>query len=315
MNARTQPALTVPAPVPGPCDAEPIHRPDAIQPHGALVAVTPADLKVRRSAGAIADLLGIPGNRLTGRSVRAVLGPHRCERLSAALANGTLTSQPVWLFDLPAASGRGPVDVIAYLASGLAILEFELREPARLCDPSITKDIADAAQRAGTIDAWCDALAAQVRAHSGFDRAVVYRFLPDGHGKVLSESRRDDIAALAGMHFPASDIPRQARALYLHNRFRIIPDARYVPAPILPPSPGPLELSQSELRSVSAWHREYLCNMGVAASMSLSIIVEDQLWGLVACHHLTPRTLPFHLRDALKRGIELAAINLSISVE
>ncbi len=123
---------------------------------------------------------------------------------------------------------------------------------------------------------------------TGFDRVMVYRFAQDDSGEVIAESTHAGVESFLGLHYPASDIPRQARGLYERNWLRIIPDVEAVPSPIQPTldSAGkPLDLSQSVLRSVSPIHIEYLENMGVRASMSVSILREGRLWGLFACHH------------------------------
>ena len=130
---------------------------------------------------------------------------------------------------------------------------------------------------------------------------MVYRFRHDDAGEVIAESRADDLEPFLGLRFPASDIPAQARTLYVRNRIRVIPDANYVAVPILPgvdASGAPLDLSQHALRSVSPVHCEYLRNMGVAASMSLSIVSGGRLWGLIACHHREPRLVPPSVRAA-----------------
>jgi len=306
-------AITLALP-PGPnrCDEEPIHTPDAIQPHGALLAIHETTLVIAHAAGDTSALLGLPPAALCGRSIGAVLDRERCERLTAVLASEASLQAPTWLFEIKAKVTRLPADVIAYRTSGLVVLEFERKQSALPYDPTIAQEMIRHVHGADTVEESCEVLARQVRAVSGFDRVVIYRFTPDGSGKVISEVRRDAVSSLLGMQFPASDIPVQVRALYVKNRFRIIPDARYVPAPILPPPEGRLDLTHSELRSVSPSHREYLANMGVVGSMSLSIVVNNRLWGLVACHNLAPRTLPFHLREAFKRCAELVALNLEM---
>jgi light-regulated signal transduction histidine kinase (bacteriophytochrome) len=174
------------------------------------------------------------------------------------------------------------------------------------------------AQRAESSEAFCAAVADEVREVTGFDRVMVYRFTQDGSGEVIAESRAAGAESFMGQRFPESDIPRQARALYKANWIRLIPDARYAPAPIIPPinpmDGRPLDLTQSVLRSVSPVHRQYLANMGVVASMSLSIMVRGQLWGLIACHHPAPRYLPFRLRDACELFAEMTSAHLEKKV-
>ncbi len=143
---------------------------------------------------------------------------------------------------------------------------------------------------------------AEIRALSGFDRVMAYRFHDDGHGEVVEEAKAHDLEPYRGHHYPASDIPAQARRLYVLNWLRIIPDVAYVPVPLVPalsPSTGqPLDLSLATLRSVSPVHVEYLRNMGVRASMSISLVRGEELWGLFACHHREPRHVPFVVRSA-----------------
>ena len=147
---------------------------------------------------------------------------------------------------------------------------------------------------------------------------MVYRFLPDGTGCVDAEARGEGVESFLGHHYPASDIPKQARELYFKNWIRLIPDARYTPAPILsaddPRNDKPLDLSYSLIRSVSPIHMEYLANMEVVASMSLSIVMAGRLWGLIACHHRTPRYLPHRLRMACELFAQMASAKLEAKV-
>jgi light-regulated signal transduction histidine kinase (bacteriophytochrome)/CheY-like chemotaxis protein len=143
--------------------------------------------------------------------------------------------------------------------------------------------------------------ARQVRALTGFDRVMVYRFDEQGSGEVVAESLRPGVDSFLGLHYPASDIPAQARKLYLRNIFRVIADVNAVPVPLVPPLDPRgrvLDQSLSVLRSVSPIHIEYLRNMGVGASLSISIVVEGRLWGLFACHHYSPRLPGFAYRTA-----------------
>jgi light-regulated signal transduction histidine kinase (bacteriophytochrome) len=143
--------------------------------------------------------------------------------------------------------------------------------------------------------------AEEIRELTGYDRVMVYRFRHDDAGEVIAEACADGMEPFLGLRYPASDIPPQARALYLRNRIRVIPDSAYEPVPIIPgvdATGAPLDLSQHALRSVSPVHVEYLRNMGVAASMSISIVSGGRLWGLIACHHREPRLVPPSVRAA-----------------
>ena len=156
--------------------------------------------------------------------------------------------------------------------------------------------------------------ARQLKTLLGFDRVMVYRFHPDDTGEVFAEAREMRLESFFGLHYPASDIPAQARKLYLANILRIISDVADPTVPIIPvvsPIGVPLDLSQSTLRSVSPIHIEYLQNMGVTASMSISIIERGKLWGLFACHHYSgPRVVPYSLRSIAELFAQLFALQL-----
>jgi light-regulated signal transduction histidine kinase (bacteriophytochrome) len=162
----------------------------------------------------------------------------------------------------------------------------------------------------GLLQAAADA----VRVLTRFDRVMVYRFDTDWHGEVVAESRAEGVDSFLGMHFPASDIPAQARALYTRNTLRLIANASAEPVPLVPavvPSLGrPLDLSGAALRSVSGVHLEYLANMGVAASFSLSLLKDGALWGLIACHHHAP----LHLSPATRRACDVLARLLALQL-
>lgn len=169
-------------------------------------------------------------------------------------------------------------------------------------------------QHARGLLGFCQAAAEEVRRFVGFDRVMVYRFDPDGSGEVIAEARDPALESYLGLHYPASDVPQQARELYLRNWRRSIPDVAYQPAllrPALSPLTGaPPDLSFCALRSVSPLHLEYLSNMGVRASMSLSIVQEGSLWGLIACHHHTPRRLTGTVRAACELFAQTFSLQL-----
>jgi light-regulated signal transduction histidine kinase (bacteriophytochrome) len=194
-------------------------------------------------------------------------------------------------------------DLSVHYADGLVHIEIE-PQPQGAAERSPTVVAQSMITRIAGSDDDTDffqGVADQVRRLTGYHRVMVYRFRHDEAGEVVAEARDSEVESFLGLRFPASDIPPQARALYVSNRVRVIPDAHYVPVPIVPDRTaegGPLDLSQHMLRSVSPVHVEYLHNMGVAASMSISIVVAGRLWGLVACHHLAPRPVPPGVRAA-----------------
>jgi light-regulated signal transduction histidine kinase (bacteriophytochrome) len=302
------------------CDREPIHIPGAVQPHAALLALHPDSLCVVHAGGATATLLGTAPQALLGQTADRFLRPDHLARLRALLGTGQPNVRPLLAFSMQAASGGSIADVIVHRAGGppgLFVLEFEPRHEDEPENPlALVQTMVRHVQQAEGPHAFCEAVATEVRAVTGFDRVMVYRFLADGSGAVIAEARREETASFLGLHYPESDIPKQARALYQTNWIRMIPDARYSPAALLPvenPATGlPLDLSQAVTRSVSAVHRQYLANMGVVASMSLSLVMRGELWGLVACHHQGPRYIRYPVREACELFAEMASAQLEM---
>jgi light-regulated signal transduction histidine kinase (bacteriophytochrome) len=297
------------------CDREPIHIPGSIQPHGALLALDPNDLHIVHAGGDTATMLGKPAVTLPGLNAECLFSVDQLRSLRALLSPNRAILRPLHAFVMTLAGGASMIDVIAHQSADLLVLEFD---PQREATPDNSLTLVQLmirhVQRANSVQAFCDAVATEVRAATGFDRVMVYRFMPDGSGQVKAEARGDGVDSFLGLRYPESDIPKQARALYLSNWIRAIPDARYAAAPIFPtlnPTNGrPLDMSQSVIRSVSPVHCQYLANMGVVASMSLSLIVEGELWGLIACHHSAPRYLPYRLREACELFAEMASSQL-----
>jgi len=165
---------------------------------------------------------------------------------------------------------------------------------------SLLSDMAAQFERATDVETLCARAAVAFRQLTGFDRVMIYRFLDDDAGRVVAEDRAPHLGAFLHHHFPASDIPPQARSLYVRNRTRAIPDVDYQPQPVRPAGAGVdgVDMSDVGVRSVSPIHVQYLKNMGVGASASISIVRDGLLWGLVACHHDTPRLLYADVRMA-----------------
>jgi light-regulated signal transduction histidine kinase (bacteriophytochrome) len=299
------------------CDREPIHIPGAIQPHGVLLALDPADLGVIQVGGDTERCLGAPVSALLGSSLTNWLAAEHVTRLRDMIESGEM-GRPAHAFKLQHANSQQPFEVTAHLSSGLLILEieqFDLRQTADFL--TVVQDMIRKIQPAVSVDASLNLIVENVREVSGFDRVMVYRFLPDGTGVVKAEARRPDLSPYLGLHYPASDIPKQARDLYVRNWIRLIPDVHYEPAPLIGANSAgnaPIDLSYSMLRSVSPVHLEYLTNMGVEASMSLSIIIGNKLWGLIACHHQQPRYLPHRLRVALELFSQMTSFLLETKI-
>jgi two-component system, chemotaxis family, sensor kinase Cph1 len=167
-----------------------------------------------------------------------------------------------------------------------------------------------------SVQALCDTLVDVVRGLGGHDRVMVYRFDADGHGQVVAEQCSPGQQPFLGHCYPATDIPQIARALYLKARVRVLADLEDAPVPLLPAlrpdSRQPLDMSLCHLRTMSPMHLQYLRNMGgVRATLTASLVRDGQLWGLVACHHATPRPVPLALRLALALLSEVASTRLA----
>jgi light-regulated signal transduction histidine kinase (bacteriophytochrome) len=288
------------------CEREPIHIPGSIQPHGVLLAFQPPDFIVRQASVNAADCFCRPFDQVLGAGLEDLFGAG-ARQLRTALSDQKLDSNPAYLMSctLPDASGR-IFQLIAHSRNGLPILELEETDVIANVAfssvyPVVTRFMSDLAP-ARSLEEMNSIAAREIRRITGFDRVLIYRFDADWNGTVVAENRNEELPSYLDLRFPASDIPAQARELYRQNRLRLIADAGYIPVRIVPerdPATGmPLDLTFSVLRSVSPVHVEYMKNMGVAASMSISILREGALWGLVSCHHKRPRRVSFEIRNA-----------------
>lgn len=284
------------------CDREPIHVPGAIQPHGALLAIGP-DERIAVASTNTDDLLGRASSDLFGRPLIDVL-PEAVQPVRESVDQETrLEAHRLTLGDHGRLGGRD-VDLLVHRSGEFTVIEIEPVDArtAAVSHRAVRAAATRLAQASGVNDLVAR-LANEVRTLTGFDRVMVYRFDEQWNGEVVAEDRREDLNPFLGLHYPATDIPAQARRLYTENWTRLIADIAYEPValnPVFDPTTGkPLDLSHSALRSVSPIHVEYLSNMGVTASMSVSMVHEDELWGLVACHHYSgPHPVSFDVRNA-----------------
>ncbi|MGV1832689.1 HWE histidine kinase domain-containing protein [Agrobacterium vitis] len=294
------------------CDAEPIHIPGSIQPHGCMVVVDRSFSLVLRHSLNAATMLGYQGD-LNGASCLSVFGETVVHDLRNALTR-TEGSRPALVLDTPVPSMLR-FDIAIHASNSEVIVEFE--PAAVLTDNAPLPLVAELVSRVTRIqdpEALLSQVPRHLRAVLGYDRVMVYKFEYGGAGKVISEAKRADLESFLGQYFPASDIPQQARALYLKNTIRVISDACYERVAVVPDIDArgqPLDLSHAHLRSVSPIHCEYLQNMGVVASMSISIIIDGALWGLIACHHYSAKPLSMTLRIVAAMFGEFISLHLS----
>jgi len=296
------------------CDREPIHLISAIQSNGFLIAVSTDWLISRVSANAH-DFLGRPVEELLGLSFRDVLtaeAVHTLRNRLAMLRGEDTVERAFGVQMLP--EGR-QFDVAIHMSNGEIIIEAEPSEPAGALNPSaMVQTMLGRLNQVVDLGDLLREAARQVKALTGHDRVMIYRFQPDGSGDVVAEKVRAGLEPFLGLRYPASDIPKQARALMERNVVRVAADTLSQPAAIIPqlsPTGLPLDLLMSTLRAHSPIHLEYLKNMGVQATLTISLLRRGRLWGLIACHHQAPRPVSYERRTTA----ELFAQVLSLLVE
>jgi light-regulated signal transduction histidine kinase (bacteriophytochrome) len=287
------------------CDREPIHIPGAIQPHGALFVMRAADLVVVQASTNTGDYLG--DDVMVGTRPRGALAG-----LVDSISQWHPTPEPTLQTSVPAYG----LTVVAHRSGSSIIVEAEREEPQGTSQTftRLRSFVQTLAQQAD-LEASLQATSRFIQQLTGFDRTLVYRFDEDWNGRVVAEAGNGALPSYLDLRFPASDIPAQARALYAANRVRIIPNATYEAVPIVrgadPEIKAPLDLSFAQLRSVSPVHLEYMRNMGTAASMSVSIMIDGRLWGLVSCHSAAPHYVGIVTRDVCDLIVQSLAMRIA----
>ena len=282
------------------CGDEPIRTPGSIQRHGFLLLLDEEAKAIVGASENVEEMLGISWKLILGTAVETVLEE---DVLAALRAPGLENEQAGTLTYLGSFPLRHYVySVVTHRAGDRRILEFERID--RLVRPELMNAvITNFVERLSKLKTEAElyrAITQQVLDLTGVNRVLLYSFNEAGHGTVLAEESDGTLPSFLGLRFPDGDIPKQARALYLLNTVRIIPDSAYVPSPLhlLGSKDAPVDLSMALLRSVSPVHLQYMRNMGTAASMSISIVCEGRLWGLISCHNATPRSVPYLVRSA-----------------
>jgi PAS domain S-box-containing protein len=283
------------------CEDEPIRIPGSVQRHGFLLLLDESNEHVVAASENAEEFLGVPLKLILGTTVETVLP----REVLIAVRSLSLLSEPVGLLTyLGSFPMRGELySVITHLVKNERVIEFEQLD--RLVSPelmnAVITNFVGKLSKLTTQMELCRLITKQVKDLTGFNRILLYSFDDAGHGTVLTEDNDGVLPSCLDLRFPSSDIPQQARDLYVLNTVRIIPNADYVPSP-LKGSAGRqmagLDLSTSILRSVSPIHLEYMRNMGTLSSMSISIVCDGKLWGLISGHHATPHRVPYLVRSA-----------------
>ena len=298
------------------CADEPIRFPGAIQPHGVLLTLSEPELHITQVSANVASLFGHAPEEVLGQQLHLLIGAEPAQAVQAIAESNGFLDAPALHVKLNGAQFEG----LLHRHQNVLVLEFEPRlenfKPRAL--NGRTSDLGKMLQRlqsAKTLQALYEISVAEIQAMTGYDRVLIYRFEEEGHGQVIAEASAPSMELFNGLFFPASDIPEQARELYRTNWLRIIPNAAYEPVPLLPKlRPGtdqPLDLSFATLRSVSPIHCQYMQNMGVLSSMSISLMAGDKLWGLISCGNREPLLVPNDLRVACQTIGQVLSLQIS----
>lgn len=287
------------------CDIEPIHIPGQIQSHGFMVVIDD-DMNIQFHSNNISNFISPVPDVLIGKSIGHIEGLLD-EGYQSDFIRQLISSGKVKGFErinpIPITISGIHYYLIISVSNSSYILEFELSASSFQLDVQglMGNTIAEILTYSKLEDL-LENTAIQVKQVIDFDRVMIYRFAKDGHGEVVAESKNEDLSPWLGLHYPASDIPRQARELYKLNLTRLIADVESHPARINKAKNNlqDLDLTFSQLRAVSPIHIQYLKNMGVASSFSISLKFKDELWGLIACHNYTQRFIDFKSREYAK---------------
>ncbi|NEP00626.1 MAG: GAF domain-containing protein [Symploca sp. SIO2E9] len=289
-------------------EQEKIHFHGQIQPHGVLFVLEEPELKILQFSNNCSTVFGISPEDILNSKLEDILDSYQVERLKAGLSEENLDFiNPAKVWARKNGDDYVVFDSVFHRSpDGFLILELE---------PTISQEnipflsfyhLARASinqlQETANLRDFGQIIVEEVRKVTGFDRVMLYKFDEDGHGAVIAEEKLESMEPYLGLHYPESDIPKPARKLFSSNWIRLIPDANAQPVEVLPVhnpiSQRPLDLTHSILRSASPCHLEYLHNMGVGASLTISLIKDQKLWGLIACHHLSPKYVSYELRKA-----------------
>jgi light-regulated signal transduction histidine kinase (bacteriophytochrome) len=298
------------------CADEPIRFPGAIQPHGLLLTLSEPELAIIQVSANVETLLARAPLSLIGQPLDSLIGDAEAAQVRQALLQPSLSDAPPLHFRLNGTAFEG----LVHRHQGVLILELEIHvenfQPRNVAgNQTHLGRMLQRLQAATTLQALYDISVKEIQAMTGYDRVLIYRFEEEGHGQVIAEASDPSMEVFNGLFFPASDIPEQARELYRTNWLRIIPNADYQPVPLLPKlrpdTDTPLDLSFATLRSVSPIHCQYMKNMGVLSSMSISLLKGDKLWGLISCGNRQPLHVPHELRAACQTIGQVLSLQIS----
>ena len=285
-----------------------IHTSSLIQPHGMVLVLEEPELKIAQVTTNCYYAFGIPAQEMIGKTLEELFDSFQFDIIQRGVTQENLDFiNPTKMWVRKNGDEYVIFDGVFHRnRDGILILELEPAESQEsipfLSFYHLAKASINQLQDTASLKDFCQIIVHEVRKVTGFDRVMLYRFDEDDHGAVVAEEKLEHMEPYLNLHFPASDIPRPARKLFSSNWIRLIPDAHAEPVELFPATnphnDRPVDLTLSILRSPYQCHLEYLHNMGVGASLTISLIENGKLWGLIACHHLTPKYVSYELRKA-----------------
>lgn len=307
------------------CGSIPLHLVNLVQPHGVLLILDKKDLRVLQVSENVETFLAVSVEELLGKSLSEYLSEEKHEEIISKInTQATLEKIP---FTLPFITHGKEKVFTAVILPQEEYIVVELEESKNVSPEYFVglyqhiKYVTTLLKQASTSEVLAQRFTEEFKKITGFDKVMVYQFDQQWNGIVIGQAKEDDMDDYMGLRFPASDVPKQARDLYFRNPYRLIPTRDYTPVKLIPVI-NPVtqrftDLSESNLRSVAKVHLEYLANMKITASMSLPIIIEDKLWGLISCHHKTAKYPGYELRSAMEllSGILSAQLEAKQRVE
>jgi two-component system, chemotaxis family, sensor kinase Cph1 len=297
------------------CDSEPVSTPGCVQSHGVLFALRPENLETLQVSDNCASVLGFDASTALGRPLGEVVGAECAHVIAQAIAGAVVERNPVFVGSHRVA-GR-PYDVLVHTVDGVALVEFEsTRRPVVPGGgDELLRRVTARLQNAASLRELFEIVTSEVRRVTGLSRAMVYRFHADDTGEVVSEDRREDLPSWLGFRYPPHDIPKPAREIFNKIWIRPLADASAELSEMVPlanPATGrPLDMTWCALRGASVMYTEYLQNMGVAASLTLSLRHQGKLWGLIACHHDVPIAIPYPTRVACELLAQFTSLQMA----
>jgi len=283
------------------CEHEPIHIPGQIQPHGFLLGIT-SEWKIEYCTNNISSFVSVSHTEVLGKQLADVFGKKAEQLILEYISEDKIQD----VFPLEIALLGKLFQIGIHKSFDIYILEAEtlFSDKEQLVDVyTQTIQFVNQMNKTRSLKDLCSLVAQGTREITGYDRVMIYRFDKDYNGEVYAENCREDLEPFLGLHYPHTDIPAQARELYIKNQLRLIVDMDYDPVPIFTIDDKEnknLDLSLSILRSTSPIHVEYLKNMGVGATLTISLIHHGRLWGLIACHHYSKKNISPEIRLAAK---------------